>query len=96
MNISTGISEIRTSSFYGTSPVKTKTFIWPAYTNGKVEKIQGTGSGFAKPVYYKPTPEQQNKIFDLAKNSHSEYNASGKITGTKAQPEPGSLFNAIA
>lgn len=96
MNISTGISEIRTTSFYGTSPIKNRTFIWPAYTDGKVEKIRGARPDLTKPVYYKSTPEQQNKILDLAKNSHREYNASGKITGSNTQIQPGSLFNAIA
>lgn len=96
MNISTGISEIRTTSFSGASPVKNKTFIWPAYTDGKVEKIQGAGPRSSEPIYYKSTPEQQNKIFDLVKNSQSEYNASGRTTGSNTRIQPGSLFNAIA
>lgn len=96
MNISTGISEIRTASFSGTSPVKNKIFIWPAYTDGKVEKIQSVGPRSTGPIYYKSTPDQQNKILELMKNSQEAYNASGKITGSDARIQPGALFNAIA
>lgn len=96
MNISTGISEIRNLSFSGTSPVNNKTFIWPAYTDGKVEKIRSIDPRSQGPIYNKPSPEQQNKILDMMKNSQMGYNASGRITGSDARIEPGSLFNAIA
>jgi hypothetical protein len=96
MNISTGISEINTVRFSGAMPVKQKTFIWPAYTDGKVEKIRPAGPGSAEPVYYKPSPDDRNKILDLMKSEHGEYNSSGRISRSATPLQPGSLFNALA
>lgn len=96
MNISTGISEINSIRFSGASPVKEKTFIWPAYTDGKVEKIRPMGPHSSGAVYYKPSPDEENKILDKMKTGHGEYNSSGRISRSATPLQPGSLFNALA
>ncbi len=96
MNISTGISEIRNASLSGTQQIKNKTFIWPAYTNGKVEKIKNVQPRSSEPIYYKSSPAEQDRIFEKMQKNQSEYNASGKISRAAADIRPGSLFNAIA
>jgi hypothetical protein len=96
MNISTGISEIRNSSLSGSQQVKNRTFIWPAYTNGKVEKIKNVQARSPEPIYYKSSPAEHNKILESMQKSRNEYNASGKISRAAAHIRPGSLFNAIA
>lgn len=96
MNISTGISEINTVRFSGAAPVKQKTFIWPVYTDGKVERISAAGPRSSEPVYYKPSPGDRDKILDLMKSAHGEYNSSGRISRSAPPLQPGSLFNALA
>jgi len=96
MNISTGISEIRSASLTGTSRVNNKTFIWPAYVNGKVEKIKNVHPRSSEPIYYKSSPSEQNKILENMQKNQGEYNASGKISRAAGSIEPGLLFNAIA
>ena len=44
MNISTGLSEISFSRFSETSPVSNKTYIWPGYNQGKVQKMEGVAT----------------------------------------------------
>jgi hypothetical protein len=96
MNISTGISEINSVRFSGASPVKQKTFIWPAYTDGKVERINAAGPRPSGPVYYKPSSDDENKLLNNMKTAHGEYNSSGRISRTATPLQPGSLFNALA
>lgn len=96
MNISTGISEIKSFSAHGVSPAGGKTYIWPVYTNGKVEKIKSLQSRSPEPLYFKPSPAEQSRIFESMQKSQSEYNAAGKINRSSTHIQPGSLFSAIA
>ena len=96
MNISSGISEISINRLNKTGPAKETMFVWPVYTDGKVEKIRGITPRAAQPLYFKASPEEYGRIMETLKNSPGEYNAYGRSERSASHLSPGSLFNAIA
>lgn len=96
MNISTGLSEISFSRFSETSPVSNKTYIWPGYNQGKVQKITKAPEFRGEPIYFKPTEEKKNEIMNLVTNLEPAYNSDGKVQQARPYVEPGSLFTALA
>lgn len=96
MNISTGISEINLSRAADNSPVSGKSYIWPKYHEGKVEKVKSPGPQDGQPVYSKPTLTEKENLLGIMSRAENEYNASGRTDSRKAFMKPGSFFDALA
>ena len=60
-------------------------YVWPLYNAGRVENIHGVARRTESNILYaKPSPEDRNRIMDLAKDrSFSEYSPSGRIGRTR-------------
>lgn len=98
MRISTGIADIAFSALQGTKAGSEKFFVWPLYNAGRIESIHGVSRRTeSNAVYLKPSPEDRERILNLAKNqSENEYSSSGRLGSTPAWVRPGSLFDALA
>ena len=95
MNISTGISEINFRRTDAASPVYDKSYIWPKYHEGKIEKVNDINPQNREPIYFKPTPAERERLLGLMSNLETEYNSSGKSITTHYQITPGSFFEAL-
>jgi len=93
MRISSGIAEINFNRLNAD-----KIYVWPQYAEGRVENIQRTPrKNESVGAYYKPSPEERNKILDLMNNPLSkEYSPSGILSRTGSGIRPGMLFDAVA
>ena len=96
MNISTGISEINFRRTDSTSPVYEKSYIWPKYHEGKIERVNNSISQDNGPVYYKPSLVEREKLLSLMFNREQEYSSAGKSISLNSQIKPGSFFEALA
>ena len=94
MNISNGISEINFLS-NANSAVKTqKTYLWPAYNNGIVNKINRISEKIASNISYViPSSNEDTVKNDI---SEYEYNSSGKIKASPSSYYPGFYLNLLA
>ena len=96
MNISSGISEINLRRTDSTSPVYDKSYIWPKYHEGKIERVNGFDAQEQEPIYYKPNLVEREKLLSLMFNPEQEYNSSGKSVSRNHSIQPGSFFEALA
>ncbi len=98
MRISAGIAEISFTNLQGTRPASDKFFVWPLYNAGRIDSIHGVSRRTeSNALYLKPSPEDRERILNIAKNhSENEYSSSGKIGNTPTWVRPGSLFEALA
>ncbi len=96
MNISTGMSEINLSRAAENSKVSGKSYIWPKYHDGKVEKVKSQGPQDGQPVYSKPTLSEKENLLGIMSKTENEYNSYGKADSRKAFMKPGSFFDALA
>ncbi|MCL2154447.1 MAG: hypothetical protein FWH53_02150 [Leptospirales bacterium] len=96
MNISSGISEINLRRTDSTSPVYDKSYIWPKYHEGKIERVNGFNPQEQEPIYYKPNLVEREKLLSLMFNPEQEYNSSGKSVSRNHSIQPGSFFEALA
>ncbi|MCP4137838.1 MAG: hypothetical protein GY754_43150 [bacterium] len=97
MKISSGVSEIALQSM--TNATKTdKVYLWPKYTDGKVEKVREVRGRSEDGVFYtKPTEQERERLLSMTKEfSHDEYRGNGSLTQSKAVLKPGTFFNALA
>jgi hypothetical protein len=93
MRISSGMSEINFNRLN-----TDKIYLWPQYAEGRVGSTRNisrrTDPSFA---YYKPLPEEREKIFDLYRRELNEgYSSEGRIMRSGPGTRPGSLFDAVA
>ena len=98
MRISSGIAEIMNLSTSAGLKLE-KTFTWPVYNNGTVNKIHGvTRRTDSSAVYTKPLNDDHNKLLRLSMTAaESEYTAKGDVVTRNAlTATPGSFFNALA
>jgi len=72
MNISTGISEINLRRTDSTSSVYDKSYIWPKYHDGKIDRINDINPQDREPIYYKPTLVEREKLLSLMFNPEHE------------------------
>ena len=75
-----------------------KIYVWPQYAEGCVGSIRNisrrTDPSFA---YYKPLPEEREKIFDLYRRElNAGYSSAGRIMRSVSGIRPGLLFDAVA
>lgn len=96
MNISTGISEINLRRAGENSQVSGKSFVWPKYHEGRVDKINSPSPWEREPVYYKPSLADREKLIKSMLATANEYNSYGKTDSRKPFIQPGSFFNALA
>jgi len=96
MKISNGLSEISLNRFSETSPVSKKTYIWPEYNAGKVQKIEKAPQFRGEPIYFKPDEAKRDEIMNLISNMEPSYTSKGKMQASHPYIEPGSLFSALA
>jgi len=96
MNISSGISAINIASGSGVNRVSNKTYVWPVYQDGKVEKIKSANRQFGEPVYFKPSENARDEILKNAALTENSYTPQGTIAKTSPKIERGSLFSAFA
>ncbi len=96
MNISSGISEITLNRPSANRPASNKVYIWPDYAKGKVEKVRRIEGQGTRPIYFKPSPEEQERILGQIKNRESSYGSDGRSSTQGPALKPGSLFDAIA
>ena len=96
MNISTGISEINFRRTDSTSPVYEKSYIWPKYHEGKIERVNDFFSQDNGHVYYKPSVAEREKLLNLMFQPEQEYSSTGKSVSINNQIKPGSFFEALA
>ncbi len=98
MRISSGMAEIGFAAQGGQRIASERLYVWPLYNAGQVENIHGVARRTESNILYaKPSPEDRNRIMDLAKDrSFSEYSSSGRIGRNGAGLQPGALFDAIA
>lgn len=96
MNISNGLSEISFRRSGETSSVSNKSYIWPGYNAGKVQKITKAPEFRGEPVYFKPTEDKKNEIMNLISSQEPAYNSNGRMQNSRPYIEPGSLFTALA
>ena len=96
MNISTGISEINLRRTDSTLPVYDKSYIWPKYHEGRIDRVSGLNPQEREPIYYKPTLPEREKLLSLMFNPEHEYNSSGKTVSRNHLIKPGSFFEALA
>jgi len=96
MNISTGISEINFRRTDSTTPVYDKSYIWPKYQEGRIERVNNLISQDSEPIYYKPSLAERERLLSLMVNSEQGYNSSGKTISLNTQIQPGSFFEALA
>ena len=95
MRISSGISEI---NFFNKNNIKTqKTYLWPLYNGGQVNKIRSiTRRTETNLSYTKPSFEDKEKLIDISlRQDQSEYNSKGLKLNNLTLIPPGSLFDAI-
>ncbi len=95
MKISSGISTINIPSLSENGRVSGKTYIWPAYHEGAVEKIKAPGNRPQEPIYFKASPEQKEEILSSVRREES-YSTQGIVSRLSHEIAPGSLFNALA
>ncbi len=95
MNISSGISTINIPSLNGNDRVAGKTYIWPSYHQGSVERIKALGRRPQEPIYFKPSPEKRDEILSSMKHEEA-YSTQGIVSQMSPEIAPGSLFNALA
>jgi hypothetical protein len=93
MRISSGIAEINFNRLNAD-----KIYVWPQYAEGQVGSIRNisrrTDPSF---TYYKPLPEEREKIFDLYRRElNAGYSSAGRVMRSGPVIRPGSLFDAIA
>jgi hypothetical protein len=93
MRISSGMAEINFNRLN-----TDKIYVWPQYAEGRVERTgnitRRTDPSFG---YYKPLPEEREKIIDLyRRESNAGYSSAGRIMRSGPGIRPGSLFDAIA
>jgi hypothetical protein len=96
MNISTGISAINLNRAGESSSVSSKSYIWPKYHDGKVDKITYPGPRDGEPVYSKPTLAEKEKLIGMMYRSENEYDSYGRTDSRKPFIKPGSFFDALA
>lgn len=96
MNISTGISEINLSRTGTNNPVSGKSYIWPKYHEGRVEKITNPGPQHDQPVYSKPSLQEREKLIGMMYRSENGYDSYGKAENRRPFIKPGSFFDALA
>lgn len=98
MRISSGIAEI-TSLSTSAGPRLEKTYLWPVYNNGTVNKIHGvTRRTDSSAVYTKPLGDDHNKLLRLSMTAaESEYTSKGNVINrSPLSSTPGSFFDALA
>ena len=98
MNISTGISVIN-YPYHTSRGVKfNKTYLWPIYDAGSVNKIPAISSEIKSEIsYIEPSNEEKNRQLAVSKNSlHIEYTSNAKALKHPSHYYPGSLFDAMA
>lgn len=96
MNISTGISAININRPGENSPVSGKSYIWPKYHEGKVEKVTNPGPQDGQPVYSKPSLAEREKLLGIMYRAENEYDSYGKTDSRRPFIKPGSFFDALA
>jgi len=96
MNISASISEINLRRTDSISPVYDKSYVWPKYHEGKIDRVGSLNSQDREPIYYKPTLPEREKLLSLMFNPEYEYNSSGKTISRNHLIQPGSFFEALA
>ncbi len=94
MNISNGISVINFISQANSTAKTQKAYLWPAYNNGIVNKINRLSDKIASNISYVNPSLNEND----AKNNFRdfEYNSSGKITTSPSAYYPGQYLNILA
>ncbi len=96
MKISSGMAEISLQRNSGADPVKNRTYIWPDYRQGAVEKTRKVDPYRNEYVYFKPDLGGREKILGMMHRVEEGYNSSGKAENMKPLVAPGSFFNALA
>ncbi len=96
MNISTGISEINLSRAGANSPAESKSYIWPKYHEGKVQKVQNNVQPERELIYFKPTRSELEKLTTQMQARETNYNSNGSINNIAPFIKPGSFFDALA
>lgn len=95
MRISSGLSEI---NFFNKNNITTqKSYLWPLYNNGQVDKIRSISRRTDTNLFYtKPSFEDKEKLIDISiRQNQSEYNSRGLKTKNLNLIPPGSLFDAL-
>ena len=94
MNISGGISEIKLPGLDRNKKIWT----WPAYNQGKINKISRLQARNDQRIIYSNTSsEEKERLIDSSvKNSHVLYSREGGASIKFGMVPPGSLFNAKA
>lgn len=99
MKISNGLSEITTYSTNNINNAK-KSYLWPEYANGKVDKINAVKRKLQSDntYYSKASETEKTALINKAKqDDNTIYALSGKLKNTSpSNIKPGSLFNAYA
>lgn len=95
MNISGGMSEINLA---GQSSNPKKIWTWPAYNQGKINKISKVPArNEHRIIYSNSSSNEKERLLDSSiKNSHVLYNPDGGASIKFGMVPPGSLFNAKA
>lgn len=96
MNISEGLSIINRVS-YGDNIQSAKTYLWPSYNAGSVEKIRPVIKETDGNIpYKKSSDEDTEKILSAIKNQNNfSYSPYGKLENKNPLIKPGILFDAI-
>ena len=94
MNISTGISEINLAARANSAGKTQKAYVWPAYNNGIINRINRISDRIASNIYTaKPLTKE-----DIPGNIMKEaaYNSWGEVKNTPSSYYPGQYLDILA
>ncbi len=97
MRISSGLSEIQFHANPSGRIPGERIYLWPAYGEGKVDRIQGvTRRTEGNALYSKPLPEDREKLLGMIESSgSSSYDSGGRVRNSLSGLRPGSFFDAV-
>jgi hypothetical protein len=92
MNISSGLSVINFNGMAGRDSI----YLWPAYNNGKVDRITPVIRETDSQIpYVKTSDADMEKIISANKHTVSAYGSYGQLIEQKPAVRPGLLFDAV-
>ncbi len=94
MNISNGISEINFISQANSAAKTQKAYLWPAYDNGIINKINRISDKITSNISYVNPSLNENNEKDTIREY--EYSSSGKIKTSPSAYYPGFYLNMLA